>query len=84
MNTTNFPEREWWEKIGCRKLNDVLINIEPDNIGWVPLLNLIPEMAGFNQAIMFEIIKDDGPKFAFQNKGFGYITDQEEIYIYLD
>ena len=79
MNLNFVPEREWWEKEGCRKLNDVLINIDPDNIGWVPLLNLLPELAQFNQAIMFEIIKDEGPKFAFTNRDFGYVSDKEEI-----
>lgn len=70
--------KSWWTEVGCFKLNDIMINIIGERIGYVPLENLL-DVSSFDPEELIPLLIKDGCTL----KKVDYVDGTYDLYIYV-
>ena len=70
--------KSWWTEVGCFKLNDIMINIIGERIGYVPLENLL-DISSFAPEELIPLLIKDGCTL----KKVDYVDGTYDLYIYV-
>lgn len=70
--------KSWWTEVGVFMLNDIMINIIGERIGYVPLENLL-DISSFDLEELIPLLIKDGCTL----KKVDYVDGTYDLYIYV-
>lgn len=81
----SIDARKWWKEKGVRIINDQTINLIGQNIGYIPLENLLSreQLREIGKENLFELI-DDMCNDGMRVKELIYKDGSRELHFYID
>ena len=85
MLMKSIDARKWWKEKGARIINDHTINLIGQNIGYIPLENLLSreQLREIGKENLFELI-DDMCNDGMRVKELIYKDGSRELHFYID